>query len=93
MSSTISPGTHRAVVIRQLTNNRPVTSAVIDHTGLPDIDDPVHYLIGKAEDHIKEFKKNFVEFHRADWYIDIIRVSDNTIVETKELKSNPPSKP
>lgn len=78
-----------AVVIRQLKNHRPVASIVLDHKGLPDLDDPIHYLIGQGKDHIVKFQNEFVEFKNADWYIDIIQTSDQSVVKTEELKHIP----
>lgn len=63
------------VVIRQLNNSRPVTSKVIL---LPldrhDIDDIEHYFEYQAREHIEEFKKDFIEFKDANFWVDIVTV-------------------
>jgi len=65
-----------AVVIRHLNNCRPVVSAVITTDNAVDyIDDKERYLKSKAEDHISIFKKDFVEFEDAKFYVDIVESS------------------
>jgi len=61
-----------AVVIRHLKPMRPVTLCVITEIKDPEIIDMDHYLTSKAEEKIKEFKKAFVEFNDAEFYIDIV---------------------
>ncbi len=81
-----------AVVIRQLQHHNPVASAVIQQSD-NDVDDQIQYLLSKAEEHIQEFKKTFVEFHRANWYVDIIEDVTNKIVKYREFPANPPWQP
>lgn len=60
-----------AVVIRHLQDNRPVVSAIINQSDDKEVDDQVHYLMSKAKEHVHTFIKEFVEFSKAVWYIDI----------------------
>lgn len=82
-----------AVVIRQLNKHRPVVSAVIEQSSDKDVDDQCHYLLSKAEEHMVDFQKTFVEFNRANWFIDIIEEHTNKIMMTKEFLTNPPYQP
>ena len=61
-----------AVVIRQLRGSRPVTSAVIQSTNDPDVDDQEHYLKSEAESCIRRLKEDYIEFQAAEFYIDIL---------------------
>jgi len=42
------------VVIRQVQNNRPVVSAIINKSEDKDVDDQIHYLLSKGEEHMQE---------------------------------------
>lgn len=81
------------VVIRQLHRHRPVVSAVIQQSNDKDVDDQVHYLLSKAEEHMQEFKTTFVEFGRANWYVDIVEDITNKIIQSEEFLANPPWQP
>lgn len=61
-----------AVVIRQILGKRPVTLCVIPESTDPDVANQEHYLRSIAEEKIDTFKKQFVEFQDANFYIDII---------------------
>lgn len=61
-----------AVVIRQIFGKRPVTHCVILGSTDPDVTDQEHYLRSIAKERIDTFRKQFVEFQDADFYIDII---------------------
>lgn len=75
-----------AVVIRKLPQHRPVTSAVItEPESKNDIDDMEHYLVCMAQDHIRRFINQFVEFKRAEWYVDIINLSTNETVSATQI--------
>lgn len=82
-----------AVVIRQLHRHRPVVSAVIQQSNDKDVDDQVHYLLSKTEEHMQEFKTTFVEFGRANWYVDIVEDITNKIIQSEEFLANPPWQP
>ncbi len=82
-----------AVVIRHLHRHRPVVSAVIQQSKDKDVDDQVHYLFSKAEEHMQEFKNTFVEFNRANWYVDIVEEATNKIIQSEEFPANPPWQP
>lgn len=81
------------VVIRKLGNSRPVSSLVIKQSEDPNIDDHVHYLISKGKEHVEEFTTKFVEFKRADWYIDVIMEMTGDLVDSEEIHPNPPVSP
>ena len=74
-----------AVVIRQLQHLRPVTSAVIEESTDPDIDSQVHYLKHAAAEHVQQFKAQFLEFSKADWYVDILDKDTGRAAETYQL--------
>ena len=61
-----------AVVIRHLSNSRPVTTCVIDESKDKNVDNMEHYLESEANDHIRKFKESFPEFRQATWYIDFM---------------------
>ena len=82
-----------AVVIRQMHKHRPVVSAIIHQSSDKDVDDQIHYLLSKGEEHMQEFKKTFVEFTRANWYIDIVEEGTNKITHSEEFIANPPWQP
>lgn len=82
-----------AVVIRQLHRHRPIVSAVIQQSNDKDVDDQIHYLLSKGEEHMQEFKNTFVEFKRANWYIDVTEYGTNKIVHSEEFHANPPWNP
>jgi len=71
-----------AVVMRQLKNHRPAVSKVIQQSEDKTVDDQIHYLTTKADEHIDEFKKGFVEYRNADWYIDIINTNTDKVIST-----------
>lgn len=79
-----------AVVIRQLTSHRPVTSAVIEESWIPDserqqVDDINHYLISRAKQHIRSMVQQFVEFKDAKWYVDIVNNISEDVEYSEEL--------
>ena len=91
--STQNYGDLFGVVIRQSQHNRPVVSAIINKSEDKDVDDQIHYLLSKGEEHMVEFKNTFVEFKRANWYIDITEYGTNKIVHSEEFRANPPWNP
>lgn len=59
------------VLIRQVKNNRPVTTGVFKDPGdlsAKNIDD---YFTSEAKDTIKSIVKNIPEFSEATWYLDV----------------------
>lgn len=78
-----------AVVIRQLKNNRPVTSKIIEAPNDPDVDYGVDYqegyLLSVAKDHIRTFKTVLPEFIDATWYIDIIDKCTDKVITTEKI--------
>lgn len=64
------------VVIRQLTNQIPVVTAVIAEPK-DSVDDLEHYFKSAAEDEIQKFRKNFTDFSTATFYIQMFNDSGN----------------
>ncbi len=63
------------VVIRQMASCRPVCSAVIEaDSDTCDHDDVDEYLKEKAQEHIDNFKRQFVEFLDAEFWIDPVQI-------------------
>jgi hypothetical protein len=60
------------VVLRHLPGNQKVVSAVIaEPEDKSNIDHMEGYLESRADDHIRDFKKKFVEFNSAEWFKEI----------------------
>lgn len=74
-----------AVVIRKLPQHRPVTSAIIQESTNPDIDDMVHYLKSRANDHVRQFTSQFVEFKRAGWFVDVVNLETGETISTDQI--------
>ena len=68
------------VVIRQLSNHIPVVTAIITEPESP-VDDLDHYFKSEAEIKIAEFKRKFVEFNSADFYIQKISSYSDLVVQ------------
>jgi hypothetical protein len=60
------------VVTRHLPNARPVPSVVLLPPKEYEEDSLESYFTSEANKHITEFKKQFVEFNSAEFYIDIV---------------------
>lgn len=66
-----------AVIIRQLAGHPPVAHAVIHEPSEMCSDFNVElYFEAEAEERITQFKKQYVEFEKADWYVNILDVPD-----------------
>ncbi len=77
-----------AVIIRHLPISRPVCCGVVKCEDRSDPDyDVDEYLISKCNEQIEEFKKEFVEFNHADWYIDLMLPAGCTPYKTIEMKA------
>jgi len=74
-----------AVVIRKLPQHRPVTSAIIQESADPDIDDMVDYLKSRANDHVRQFTSQFVEFKRAGWFVDVVNLETSETISTDQI--------
>jgi len=74
-----------AVVIRKLPQHRPVTSAIIQESANPDIDDMVDYLKSRANDHVHQFTSQFVEFKRAGWFVDVVNLETSETISTDQI--------
>lgn len=59
------------VVVRRLPGNDPVAMGVILPNNYSEIDDQEGYMREKAEELIADFKRQFVEFRTAEFFINI----------------------
>jgi len=59
------------VLIRQVKNNRPVTTGVFKDPGDLSTKDIDNYFTSEAKDTIKSIVKNIPEFSEATWYLDV----------------------
>lgn len=60
------------VVIRQLKGQRPVTHCIIMESPDLQVDNQCHYMESKAEQSIRTFQEDYVEFRDAVFYNDYI---------------------
>lgn len=64
----------RLVLIRQLHGSEPQVSAVFDPSDDPEVEDQEHYMKACADDHIKDFIRQFPEFLHAKFYKRFVEI-------------------
>ena len=64
------------IVIRQLPQNAPALSYVVNYDDIPkDRDVPDDYARELCHEHIEKFKEKFHDFKAATFYIQIVRIA------------------
>lgn len=84
MAFTKTNSTVTAILIRQLTGLRPVTSMILREVAG---DEPQRnqFIMERVKEHIRDHCDKFVEFRNADWYVDVIGDEETHVIKSEQI--------